>query len=167
MDVNSLRFLYEYNYWARDRILRQVEKLSPAQFLAASDYSRGSVRDTLVHVLSAEWVWRVRCQEGISPPALLDAGEFATCAALTERWRSEETRMRAYLADLTDAALPGVIHYRRTGGETQQDVLWHLLVHVVNHGTEHRSVLAERLTGYGFSPGDLDLIHFVRVAKGG
>jgi uncharacterized damage-inducible protein DinB len=35
-----------------------------------------------------------------------------------------------------------------------------MLVHVVNHGTQHRSEAAALLTAAGRSPGELDLINY-------
>jgi uncharacterized damage-inducible protein DinB len=162
MRVQDIQFLIEYNYWARDRILENVAKLSPEQFVQPSSYSHGGIRDTLVHILSAEWVWRVRCQESLSPKHLLSTDDFPSLETLQTRWSREEEQMRGYLAGLSDRELEQVIQYKRTGGERKENVLWHLLAHIVNHGTEHRSVLALELTGYGYSPGDLDIVHFVR-----
>jgi uncharacterized damage-inducible protein DinB len=39
------------------------------------------------------------------------------------------------------------------------------LAHVVNHGTQSRSEAAVLLTEYGQSPGDLDLILFLREQR--
>ena len=39
-------------------------------------------------------------------------------------------------------------------------ILWQVLVHVVNHGTQHRAECAALLTGFGHSPGDMDMSLF-------
>jgi uncharacterized damage-inducible protein DinB len=39
--------------------------------------------------------------------------------------------------------------------------VWLMLVHVVNHGTQHRAEAATLLTAEGRSPGELDLINYV------
>ena len=38
--------------------------------------------------------------------------------------------------------------------------IWLMLVHVVNHGTQHRAEAAMILTAEGRSPNDLDLINY-------
>lgn len=163
MKIQDIQFLFEYNYWARDRILGNVAKLSPQQFIEPRTSDHGSVRNTLVHILSAEWVWRMRCQEHISPTDLLAFDDFPSLEPLQARWQQEEARMRSYLDGLSAQELDRVVRYRRTGGEPQENILWHLLVHVVNHGTEHRSMVAAALTEYGYSPGNLDIVHFLRT----
>ena len=40
-------------------------------------------------------------------------------------------------------------------------VLWQILAHVVNHGTQHRAEAALLLTEMGYSSGDVDLIYFL------
>jgi uncharacterized damage-inducible protein DinB len=51
----------------------------------------------------------------------------------------------------------------------RERVLWHCLLHVVNHGTQHRSEAAAILTGYGYSPGGLDFTAFLneQPSRGG
>lgn len=163
MRVQDIHFLYAYNYWARSCLFDQAAKLNLEQLLAPRPYGHGSLRNELVHILSAEWIWRVRCQERRSPTALLDFDGFPTLEALQVRWKDEEAQMWGFLGGLADADLNEVIYYRRTGGGRPESVLWHLLLHVVNHGTEHRSLVAEMLTTYGYSPGDLDIVHFLRA----
>ena len=163
MNLGEINFLFTFNYWTRDRILEQAARLSTGQYLEPQAYGHGSLRNELVHILGAEWIWRVRCQEQRSPTSLLQFKDFPTVEHLQIQWQREEKNMRAYLGSLTDKALEELVTYRRTGGETRKNVLWHLLLHIVNHGTEHRSQAAAELTAKGCSPGDIDLIHFLRA----
>lgn len=162
MDKTDMVLLFEYNSWANSRVLKATAEVSQAQFVAPAMVSHGSLRGSLVHVLGAEIVWRLRCQEGLSPPALPTESEFLSYTALVDRWQQEERAMWTYLNSLQDSDLVRPVHYRTTKGVPHENILWHLLVHVVNHGTQFRAEAAVILTGYGHSPGDLDMLLFLR-----
>lgn len=162
MQTAELQTLFDYNYWANERILQAAANVSDAQFVAPAVQSHASLRGTLVHTLTAEWMWRVRCQEGLSPAVHLSEEDFPTLGALRSRWEMEEDTMRTYLAGLEDDAPARVVEYVTTGGTAYAQPLWQILLHLVNHGTQTRSEAAMLLTEYGHSPGDLDLILFLR-----
>ncbi len=61
--------------------------------------------------------------------------------------------------------LTRMVRYPIDSGELRERVLWHCLLHVVNHGTQHRSEAAAILTSYGASPGDLDFTVFLLERK--
>jgi uncharacterized damage-inducible protein DinB len=162
MNKADISTLYDYNYWANERVLAAAANVSAEQFVAPAGVSHDSLRGALVHVLAAEVVWRKRCQVGISPSTLPAENEYPSLDALIQRWREEETAMRAYLASLSDEALYQTVRYTTTKGVPYQNILWNLLVHVVNHGTQFRAEAAVVLTRYGYSPGDLDMLIFFR-----
>lgn len=125
-------------------------------------HSYGTLRGTLVHTLEAEYAWRALCQNGsLSAFGALDEAAFPTVDALTAHWQAEEQTMRAYLGRLTDADLADCVRYTTSEGDQRAWVLWHCLIHAVNHGTQHRSEAAAILTGYGYSPGELDFTAFL------
>ena len=68
--------------------------------------------------------------------------------------------MRQYIETLSEADLDAEIAATDWRGNTYQMKRWHILVHVILHGMQHRSEAAELLTGYGQSPGNLDFIFY-------
>jgi uncharacterized damage-inducible protein DinB len=160
MNIQDMLILYEYNYWANRRILAASANATQEQLLAPAAYDLGSLRRTLLHTLDTEYGWRMLCQHQTFTPDLAEA-EFPTLDALERRWREEELSMRDYLAGLSDDDLAGLVRYTLDSGERRERVLWHCLLHVVNHGTQHRSEAAAILTGHGHSPGDLDFTVFL------
>ena len=157
--------LYDYNYWANERVLRAADRVSDAQFAAPARFSWGGLRGTLIHTLGAEWIWRSRWQ-GVSPAASLRVEDYPTVAALRAPWREEETKVRGFLATLTESDLTRVVSYSRISGGASAELLWQLMAHVVNHGTQHRAEAAAILTELGHSPGDIDLVVFARERQG-
>jgi uncharacterized damage-inducible protein DinB len=156
--------LYEYNYWANARILGAAARVSQAQWSAPRTHSLESLRRTLLHALDTEFGWRMLCQYGQATPVLTEA-DFPTLELLQQRWQEEESAMRAYLAGMQGDDLNGLVRYTTGEGEKRERVLWHCLLHVVNHGTQHRSEAAALLTEYGSSPGDLDFTVFLNEQR--
>jgi uncharacterized damage-inducible protein DinB len=165
MQQQGLLLLHDYNAWANARVLEAAAQVTPAQFTATAAVSFKSLRGTLVHVLSGERTWRLRCAEGVSPEAGIRQEEFPDLAALRDHWRDEEAAMRAFLHGLTDADALQTVGYTTTQGVAHQDILWHLIAHVVNHGTQFRGEAGALLADYGHSPGDLDLILYLRSQR--
>lgn len=160
MNRQDVRMLYDYNSWANARILRAASKLSEDQYLAPGTFPHGGLRGTLVHTLFAEWVWRLRWL-GSPPSVRWKPEEFPTVASLKTRWLAEETLLMEFVDSLTDSRLEVEFDYISTEGSPHRRVLWESMVHLVNHGTQHRSEAAAMLTEMGQSPGDIDLIVFL------
>lgn len=153
--------IWNYNYWANKRILARAATLAPDQVSEKAPYMWNSILTTMAHVLGAEWVWRMRTQEGVSPTALLDSASLSTLDLLNTRWAEEEQIMRAYLASLSDNDLDQVIESKNTAGKIFHRPLWQILTHVVNHGTQHRSEVALSLTNFDRSPGNMDITTYL------
>jgi uncharacterized damage-inducible protein DinB len=164
MISEAIQTLYRYNPWANARILDTAEPLSPEQFLMGRGASFDSLRDTLVHTMSAHWLWLERWS-GRSPTAAIDPREFSGLASIRARWAGIERDTQAFVADLSEARLASVVAYRNTKGERWAYPLWQQMIHQVNHATQHRSEAAMILTQFGHSPGDLDLLHFIDVRE--
>jgi uncharacterized damage-inducible protein DinB len=162
MNLNELQTLLEYHYWARDRLLDAAERLSPEQFTRNLGNSFPSVRDTLVHLYSADWIWCSRW-EGESPTAMLSAEKFSDVAAIRTAWTNQERRVRAVLETLGEAGILQVLEYRGVNGQPQAEVFWQQCQHVVNHGSYHRGQITTLLRQLGAEPPkSMDLIAFYR-----
>ena len=164
MNKSDILTLYKYNAWENARILNAASRVTAEQFLAPASFSYGDLRGTLVHILFAEWIWRNRW-EGHSPTEWLLPEDFPIFESLHSHWQTEEKALMAFVANLDNNDLNETVRYSRMGGEARENILWHLMVHLVNHGTQHRSEAAAMLTEYGHSPGDIDFIIYLRETQ--
>ena len=96
LDVPVIRELYRYNSWANSRLFHSVAHLSANEFTRDLGSSYPSLRDTLLHIVSAEWIWLQRWN-GSSPEAMFQARDFPDLAALRARWSEVEIDQQACL----------------------------------------------------------------------
>lgn len=155
--------LYAYNAWANSRILDTAARLDGEAFLAAES-AAGSIRDILVHTAWAHLIWLERWR-GASPRDRWNPEDFPDLASLRVRWAEVEAATAAYLAGLGAGELDRTISYVNAAGETWSYPLWQVLIHQVNHATQHRSEVALLLTEAGLSPGDLDFLRYVDALR--
>ena len=163
MNKKDIQLLYEYNRWANAQVLNVSSKLTEDQFTRDLSSSHRSVRDTLTHILAAEWVWlmRWRC---VSPKALFNPADFPNLNSLRTRWAEIEREQTDFIGGVTDESLDRVIAYVNTKSEEWRYPLWQMMQHVVNHSTYHRGQVATLLRQLGAEPVPTDLLVFFDVA---
>lgn len=162
MTPHELQLLVDYHYWARDRVLAAVEPLTAEQFTRDLGNSFRSVRDTLAHLHSSEWVWLSRLQGG-SPSSPLPHERFADLQAVRAAWAETESDLRAFVGGLDTAGLERVLEYRMLNGQPSATPTSQILQHMVNHGTYHRGQVTTMLRQLGAAPPkSLDLVTFYR-----
>jgi uncharacterized damage-inducible protein DinB len=150
MQADEVRFLFAYDRWATRRVLNVLEGLDPGLWSRPNVIGERSLGDVLVHHLGASLRWRNGFQQtGDSPEP--ENEPLPTIDELRERWDAEWAVVDAWLPELDD----DFVAYVHEGVP-----VWQMLVHVVNHGTQHRAESAAFLTAEGRSPGELDLIDY-------
>ena len=162
MDLQDLKTLLDYHYWARDRMFDALEPLTPEQFNRDLGSSFKSLRETVVHVYAAEWAWHSRWT-GHSPTALVTGEPLDDLAAIRGTWTAHEAKMRAFVDGLGDASVARVIEYKLLSQQPGASPFWQMLQHVVNHASYHRGQVTTMLRQVGAAPAkSMDMIAFYR-----
>ena len=158
MDANAFRHLYGYHF-AENRSIwdKYIVPLSDEQFTRKMGYSHESVCDQILHVMSADntWFCEMRGLDIQKPFALED---FDDRQSIRTRWDAVEQEMRDYLAGLKDETL---LTKPFPPGEDENLTVWQVLLHVANHGTDHRAQLLRFLNDLGMKTTSQDYIFYV------
>jgi uncharacterized damage-inducible protein DinB len=163
MNLEDLRTLLDYHYWARDRMFDALDALTPEQATRSLGGSFTSVHDTVAHLYAADVVWYARWQ-GDSPAALLTGAAFPDLATVRRAWTEHERKMRAFLDELGEAGITRAIGFKMLTGQPASSPFWQMLQHLVNHGSYHRGQVTTMLRQLGAQPAkSLDMIAFYRA----
>jgi uncharacterized damage-inducible protein DinB len=164
MTLQELQTLCDYNRWANQRIVDACRALTPEQFTRDLGSSFPSVRDTMVHIMLAEWVWLERCR-GTSPTKFQPSSDFPTLPAVLAHWQSID--LSGYAASISGNDLERIVHFRRLDASAHTSVFWQIFQHVVNHGTYHRGQVTTMLRQLGAKAVSTDLFAFYRERASG
>ncbi len=126
MDANAFRHYYEYHFTENRKIWdRLVMTLSQEQFMQPVNYSVGSIRNQVVHMMSADDYWFSGLRS-IEMPGMLNPNDFEDRTAIRAYWDTVEQNMRGYLANLRDDML---FQHPLQGGD-EVLVTWQILLHI-------------------------------------
>ena len=100
MNADAFRHLYEYHFTENRKMWdTYVVPLSQDKFIQPIDYSIGSVRNQIVHLISVDDAWFSDLR-GVTFPPSLDPVEFSDRDKIRQHWDQVETNMRTYLEQL-------------------------------------------------------------------
>jgi uncharacterized damage-inducible protein DinB len=165
MHLNDIRILFEFNYWAKERMLSIVKTVPTDIYLKDLGSSHGGIHGTLVHMAGAEEVWMKRWKNerttGLPKPE-----EFPSFESLANHWNLIETAVSEFCNKLyTDEDIYKSFSYSDLKGNTFTQPLYQSMQHLVNHSTYHRGQVVTMLRQTGISPVGTDLITFYRQKK--
>ena len=159
MNANAFRHFYEYHFSENRKMWENyIIPLSYEEYTKDVDYSQGSVRDQIVHLVGVDDVWFSELG-GIEPSEPVPFDSFDDRNLIRAYWDSVEQSMRDYLAELRDDML-----FDKPIVDPEEDknlIVWQVLLHVVNHGTDHRAQLLRALNDMGVKTTSQDYIFYV------
>jgi uncharacterized damage-inducible protein DinB len=157
MNADAFRQLYEYHF-AENRALweKYVVRITDAQLNQDLAYSHGSIRDQVSHIVDVDDAWFSDLRNA-KPRKPLEPPDDVRLEHIRARWDEVERDMRAYLETVHDETLLA----KPLSGEDEGLRLWQILLHVVNHGTDHRAQILRALHDLGLETSSQDYVFYL------
>jgi uncharacterized damage-inducible protein DinB len=151
------------NAWSNHRLLKACAQLSPADFVATRTSFFPSIKATLNHNVTVDWLYVDMLERSTrgeppnpNPDRFFEPEEpFDTCAALWSAQRVVDRRLIDLCAGLSDAQLDGPVQVPRRAG-TYTDRVARILAHLFQHQIHHRGQAHAMLAGTPVQPPQLD-----------
>jgi uncharacterized damage-inducible protein DinB len=170
--LEVVRRMHVYNRWANGRVVKAMSGMTPDELTEAAPVAFGNLRGALWHMIGGQMGWLGTCsgQDTWSRVTVRDSGSLD---GLGEVLRASEGMWAEFLSSLSEedvlapAELPVDENFRRSvgadllkwteeHGHRPRRPMWQSVLHVFNHGTQHRAEIGIHLASLGRSPDDMD-----------
>jgi len=139
MNSNEIITIFDYNFWAFDRVWECISQISDEQFLEEIDYSTGSIRNIVFHIMSGNRIWMSILRGTEFPPRLV-IEDFDTYSKTKSKWDELKLEFLNNLNSLNPEQLDGMIDWELLShGLKSTNSRREILLHLANHGTDHRA----------------------------
>jgi uncharacterized damage-inducible protein DinB len=148
--TDTLTTLFSHHLWANLRLLEQCAELTQEQLAATIPGARGTIQETLQHIVIAERSYFSRISTGRRYDHPADAPPM-TIADMIESARMTGSGLIEWAAKVQ----PGdavQIDWDGTPRDVPKTII---LTQVINHATEHREQVKATMTQLGIEPPDL------------
>ena len=150
MKLDLIQLYVEYHIEMTRRVWGLIDTITDEQFLAEDGYSQGSLRNLMVHLASVDRRWLAGLKN-LDDVGHLKQEDFLTRAAAREAFENVGKDLSEYVSTLTE----DVLNKPTDKVDRSQ---WQILLHLVNHGTDHRATVLQRLNELGVKTFPQDLV---------
>ncbi|MDP9179307.1 MAG: DinB family protein [Gemmatimonadota bacterium] len=165
-----IKTCFAYSSWATAQVLDAVEQLTPEEYNAPGCSGHGSIRDTLAHLMAAQWRWLSWFDGSVTATLaqqLNVTGEsIDTVGKARERWLGIDTQATECVNGLNDDKLRDLWNWTLPTGRSDSLPLWKLLMHVANHGTHVRAQIIAAVRRAGHQPSNIDFLNYSLINRG-
>jgi uncharacterized damage-inducible protein DinB len=155
LNSTMLRHFVAYHIAENRTLWSYVDQLSADQFVADIAYAHGSIRNQLVHMLSVDATWLAGLR-GQPIPEPLDPTQYDSPLHLNVQWDALARELQIYVDELVDIDLMA----QPLTDEDANLYVWQVVLHLVNHGTDHRAQVLRCLHDAGIKTVSQDYIFY-------
>ena len=150
MKLDLIRELIAYHNVLNGRVWESIGEITDQQFLEDDAYSRGSIRNLMVHLASTDRRWLAGLKN-LPDVGHLKFEDFSSRSVAHQVFENTAKELEEYVRAQSEEELDG-------NAADMSDPRWVVLVHLVNHGTDHRATVLQRLHELGAPTFDQDFI---------
>jgi len=150
VELELIKTFVAYHIDTTRRVWDLIQQITDEQFITDDIYSRGSIRNLMVHLASADRRWLTRLKN-LEDVGHLTFEDYQTRAQAREAFDEVAKDLAEYISTLTAADL-------NTSNDRIKEPGWQILLQIINHGTDHRSTVLQKLTEFGAPSFDQDFI---------
>lgn len=145
----------EFVNWLIANPLEIMEREMPSSF--------STIRDTLLHLWSAEEIWLERLQL-VSPTTFLFQRFSGTVEDVFEGLLKQSAEFSAYVHGLPDADFQQICDFKLLNGTEDSRPRLQMIQHCLNHSTYHRGQIVTMARNFGLTnPPSTDYMKYIRL----
>ncbi|WP_088889097.1 DinB family protein [Leptolyngbya ohadii] len=160
--VSHIQLLTQYNTLANQTLYTACVELDDVDRKQVRPAFFKSIHGTLNHILLGDRIWLDRFEGREVASTGLDAILYEDFQELWQARITEDQRIQAFAATLTEATLDQTICYVNHAGNVHSDPMLLLVLHFFNHQTHHRGQVHNLLSQTSVAPPSLDMHRLIR-----
>lgn len=152
--------LAAYNSWADQKAMDWLSRIIDEQWERVNVSSFCIIRQTAVHIASAEKIW-IDFWNKVAYPVYLSANFTGKKDELLVIWKEASNSLAGFLKSYPEEKLTELVSFTYLNGRTGQMQYYQTFAHCINHSTYHRGQLVTLLRQAGYDKfSSLDLATF-------
>jgi uncharacterized damage-inducible protein DinB len=165
MDKKYFIELADYNIWADNIAIEWLNQVDDEQWNQAIISSFSSIKQTAIHIASAEKIW-IDFWKNVPEPVYLSAEFKGTKNDLIKIWKKASAGLKNYNENYPEENYLHQVAFKKPNGEEGRMEFSRTFPHIINHSTFHRGQLVTMLRQAGFTKlSSTDLFTYYRVIQ--